>query len=292
MDKIASMDFDSSRNHHANIMNHNGLKQHTQMEGNMRQSMNDYENTNKKGEMQVKKRNGEYQDMSFDKILMRVKNLGKQAKIESLNYSALVVKIIDQLYDGIETKLIDELTAEQCATTNAQNPAFGTLAGYVSISNHQKNTSSSFSKVVKELYHNYTNHTNEHKPLLSKDMYDYVMKHSIALEQMIDYERDFLIEYFGFKTLEKSYLMKKQNVIQERVQHMWMRVAVALHMNTNPSNIQKDLNSIEETYNLLSKKYFIHATPTLYNAGTKHQQLSSCYLIANEEDSIEGIYST
>jgi ribonucleoside-diphosphate reductase alpha subunit len=241
--------------------------------------MNDYNNSNKDGEMQVRKRDGTLQDMAFDKIASRVKILGAQAKI-TLNYSALVLKIMDQIYDGIETSKIDELMAQQCATMNQQNPALGILAGYVSISNHQKNTNNStILSVVKTLGYDY----------LSNEYIQFVEEHYEALEAMIHYERDFLIDYFGFKTLEKSYLMKKNGVIVERPQHMWMRVAIALHSSTN---VNISLTKIRETYDGLSQKLFIHATPTLFNAGTRHPQLSSCYLIAMEDDSIDGIYNT
>ena len=241
----------------------------------------DYRDSNKGAEMQVRKRNGEMQDMAFDKIAARVKNLGKQAKI-NVNYSALVLKIMDQLYDGIETRMIDELMAQQCATMNQQNPALGVLAGYVSISNHQKNTARApeLISVVRKLG----------SDLLSSEFTDFVELHHNVLEGMIDYERDFLIDYFGFKTLEKSYLMKKGNTIVERPQHLWMRVAVALHFCT--TNVNNSLSKIRETYDALSQKYFIHATPTLFNAGTQRPQLSSCYLIAMESDSINGIYNT
>ena len=242
----------------------------------------DYKNSNKGSEMQVKKRNGQMQDMTFDKILMRVKNLGKQAGI-SANFSALVLKIMDQLYDGIETSKIDELTAQQCATMNSQNPSLGTLAGYVCVSNHQKNTGGEMGKFVSIV-------RTLGSSLLADDFITFVERHHLALEMMIDYERDCLIDYFGFKTLERSYLMKRDGVVLERPQHMWMRVAVCLHM-CKATSIAA-LERIKETYDLLSQKYFIHATPTLFNAGTRHPQLSSCYLIAMEEDSINGIYNT
>ena len=253
-----------------------------------------FDNSNKKGEMQVRKRNGELQDVSFDKILMRVKNLGRQAGIE-LNYSALVVKIIEQLFDGIETRQIDDLTAEECASMTTQNPSHGVLAGYVCISNHQKNNSNddghlmTLLKVVQEL-------SLGPKGLLSDEYSRFVDNHHEKLEEMIVYDRDFLIDYFGFKTLEKSYLMKSpvSNRIVELPQHMWMRVAVELHMKPNAisNNISFQLKKIKETYDLLSQKYFTHATPTLFNSGTRKPQLSSCYLIGMEEDSIDGIYNT
>ena len=255
----------------------------------------DYRNSNKMGEMQVRKRNGQMHDVAFDKILARVKNLGRHAGV-SANYSALVVKIIEQLYDGIDTCKIDDLTAELCAAMTSQNPSLGVLAGYVCVSNHQKNTEASLLRVTRSLWGG-----DGGRSLLDPSYRAYVERHHEALEAMIDYERDFLIDYFGFKTLEKSYLMKRDGRIVERVQHMWMRVAVFLHFDYIPSHsgcggsataTTTTMERIMETYDLLSRKYFTHATPTLFNAGTRNSQLSSCYLVAMEEDSIDGIYNT
>jgi len=233
-------------------------------------------------EMRVTKRNGQLEDISFDKILTRVKKLGQEANIQ-INYSSLVMKVIDQLYDKIPTTKIDELTAEQCAALSTQHPDYGVLAGRIVISNHQKNTNASFCQVVDELY-NFKDVHGVHSPLVSRELYTISRDMANDIEPMLDFSRDYLIDYFGFKTLERSYLFKVSDKILERPQHMWMRVAIGIHGN--------NLASVKETYNLMSQKYFTHATPTLFNAGTLRPQLSSCYLIAMESDSLDGIYNT
>jgi ribonucleotide reductase alpha subunit len=237
--------------------------------------------------MRVTKRNGELEEIAFDKILTRIKKIGQEASI-NINYQQLVIKVIDQLYDTISTTKIDELAAEQCASLSTLNHDYGTLAGHIIISNHQKNTDPIFSNVMYELYHFHDIHNN-HKPLVSSELWKFVQQHDVELNSMIDHNRDYLIDYFGFKTLEKAYLFRKGKQIIERPQHMWMRVAVGIHGDlTNP----KSLELIKETYNLMSQKYFTHATPTLFNAGTPRPQMSSCYLLAMENDSIDGIFNT
>ena len=238
-------------------------------------------------EMRVTKRDGNLEDIAFDKILTRIKKLGQEAGIQ-INYSALTMKVIDQLYDKIETTKIDELAAEQCAALSTQHPDYATLSARIVISNHQKNTDPVFSNVVNALY-NFTNIHGEHKPLVSNLLYDFTEHFSKELNEMIVHDRDYLIDYFGFKTLERAYLFKNDNKIVERPQHMWMRVAIGIHGDLNNDN---SLDLIRETYDLMSQKYFTHATPTLFNAGTPRPQMSSCYLIAMEDDSIEGIYNT
>lgn len=234
-------------------------------------------------QMHVTKRDGSKEEISFDKILKRVKQLGEEASI-NLNYTYLVMRIIEQLYDGIETKIIDELTAQHCANQITDHPDYGVLASRIVVSNNHKNTKDSFYDVVNCLYNFYDKQSNKMKPLISEDLYKNACLHKDKYDAMIDYARDYEIDYFGFKTLERAYLMTVDKVIVERPQHMWMRVAVCLHGG--------DLDSVKETYDLMSQKYFTHATPTLFNAGTPRPQLSSCYLIAMEEDSIEGIYNT
>ena len=245
------------------------------------------ENTN---EMRVTKRNGELQDIAFDKIQERVKKLGNEAGIQ-INYSSLVMKVIDQLYDKISTAKIDELAAEQCASMSTNNPDYGTLAARIIISNHQKNTDPVFSNVVKAL-HDFTDKNGVNKSLISDTLWDFVEYYSDELNSMIDYDRDYLIDYFGFKTLERSYLFKVNDIIVERPQHMWMRVAIGIHGDMVLPNYIDQLRLVKETYDLMSQKFFTHATPTLFNAGTPRPQLSSCYLIAMEDDSIDGIYNT
>ena len=238
-------------------------------------------------DMRVTKRNGQLEEIAFDKILTRIKKLGQEASIQ-INYQQLVMKVIDQLYDTIPTTKIDELAAEQCASLSTLNPDYGTLAGRIVVSNHQKNTNDKFSDVMETLYMFIDIH-GETYPLVSEDLWNFVKKYKTEIDNIIDYNRDYLIDYFGFKTLERAYLFKKNDIIIERPQHMWMRVSIGIHGNIHNPN---SLKLVEETYNLMSQKYFTHATPTLFNAGTPRPQLSSCYLIAMEEDSIDGIYNT
>ena len=233
-------------------------------------------------EMYVTKRSGTQEIVSFDKILSRIKKLGQEANIK-LNYTTLVMKVIDQLYSGISTTKIDELSAEQCASMSSIHPDYNTLAGRIIVSNHHKNTEESFSKVMQQLA-NYRDKHNKSSPLVTAEFMETVHANSAELNAMCDYERDYLIEYFGFKTLERAYLMQVNRVIVERPQHMWLRVAIGIHGN--------DMARVRETYDLMSQKMFTHATPTLFNAGTPHPQLSSCYLLAMENDSIDGIYNT
>jgi ribonucleoside-diphosphate reductase alpha chain len=226
-------------------------------------------------EMFVIKRNGEKQEVSFDKILKRIKSLGKDSGMTNVNYSSLCLKVIDQLYDGIPTAKLDELAAEQCASMNTIHYDYGKLASLISISNLQKKTSGDFFSVGELL------HAND---LLSNEVWECIQQNRDRINAAIDYKRDFLIDFFGFKTLERAYLMRVNKVIQERPQHMWMRVSLGIHSN----NIDKAL----ETYDYMSRLVFTHATPTLFNAGTLRPQLSSCFLLTMEKDSIEGIYDT
>jgi len=239
-------------------------------------------------EMHVTKRNGNREIVSFDKILTRIKKLGKEACFGKdtdlkINYTTLVMKVIDQIYDGISTTKIDELSAEQCASMASIHPDYNVLAGRITVSNHHKNTTDSFVNAMTQLY-SYQDKHNKHSPIVSHELYDVVVNNPTDLENMIDYERDYLIDYFGFKTLERAYLMRVNKIIVERPQHMWLRVSIGIHGN--------NLDKVKETYDLMSQKYFTHATPTLFNAGTQHPQLSSCFLLAMENDSIEGIYNT
>jgi len=255
---------------------------------------NSRSSVNMDDEMYVTKRSGKLEIVSFDKILTRIKNIGTEANIK-INYTSLVMKVIDQLYNNISTTQIDELSAEQCASMSSIHPDYNVLAGRIVVSNHQKNTSSSFSDTMKQLYL-YKDKHGKHSPLVSEDLYQVVLQYdeppngvdslftTNKLDNIIDYSRDFLIDYFGFKTLERAYLMRINKKIVERIQHLWLRVAIGIHGD--------NFHRICETYELMSQKYFTHATPTLFNAGTPHPQLSSCYLIAMESDSIEGIYNT
>jgi ribonucleotide reductase alpha subunit len=226
-------------------------------------------------DMTVTKRDGINETMSFDKILIRVKKLSSMEPSLNINHSKLVIKIVDQLFDKISTTKIDELTAQECASQTTINPDLGVLASRIVISNNHKNTESNLLTITNELY--------EHQ-LINPIYYENVSKYYAEYMSMIDFNRDYDIDYFGFKTLEKSYLMHINKKIVERPQHLWMRVAICIHGDK--------LDLVKQTYDLLSHKYFTHATPTLFNAGTNHQQLSSCFLVAMKEDSIDGIYDT
>ena len=234
-------------------------------------------------DMHVIKRNGKKEIISFDKILKRIKAVGKHFNLQNIIYAQLTMKVIDQLYNNIETTKIDELTAQQCASMTSIHPDYTKLASAITISNLQKNTSNSFYETISKLY-NFVDVNNNDYKLIHENIMKIVEENKDTIEAMIDYNRDFLFDYFGFKTLERAYLMKCNSVIVERPQHMWMRVSITIH----GSNMEK----VKETYDFMSQKYFIHATPTLFNAGTPRPQLSSCYLIGMEDDSIDGIFNT
>lgn len=237
-------------------------------------------------DMYVVKRNGQLEAIAFDKILKRIKKIGQESGIQSsINYSSLSIKVIDQLYDRIPTTKLDELMAQQCASMCATHPDYGILASRLTISNHHKNTSASLYGVMQKLF-NATDKFNPTKssPIISQELWDIVKKHRKELEACIDYSRDYLLDYFGFKTMEKNYLFKINGIVMERPQHMWMRVSIGIHGH--------DLERVKETYYYMSNKFFTHATPTLFNAGTNHPQLSSCFLVSMEDDSIDGIYNT
>jgi ribonucleoside-diphosphate reductase alpha subunit len=238
--------------------------------------------TSLQNEMRVTKRNGDLETIEFDKILKRLKAVGQEVGIQ-INYTALVMKVIDQLYDKIPTTKIDDLTAEQCASMSSIHTDYSVLAGRIVVSNHHKNTLESFSEVMSKLY-NYLDKNGKPSPLISEELYHLSKKYYQELDVLCDYNNDYLIDYFGFKTLERAYLMKIDGKIMERPQHMWLRVSIGIHGD--------NLDKICETYGYMSNKYFTHATPTLFNAGTPHPQLSSCFLQAMESDSIEGIYNT
>lgn len=233
-------------------------------------------------EMFVTKRNGSKEIVSFDKILKRIKTIGQEAKLK-INYTSLVMKVIDQLYDGISTTKIDDLSAEQCASMASIHPDYNVLAGHITVSNHHKNTNRSFYQVMFELYNHKDSHGKQ-SPLVSKTLMDVVDKYTHEFDELCDFSRDYLIDYFGFKTLERAYLMRINGVTKERPQHMWLRVSIGIHGD--------NYDKITETYKYMSQKYFTHATPTLFNAGTPCPQLSSCFLLAMESDSMDGIYNT
>ena len=226
--------------------------------------------------MSVIKRNGSIEDLSYEKIIQRIKQLCYGDL--DIQCSSLVMKIINQLHHNIPTTKIDELIAEQCASMGVHHYDYSTLASRIIISNHQKEIPSSILTFVNKLYEDKENN------YLSDEYYNYVLKHFKYLDEITNHSRDFLIDYFGFKTLERSYLIRKNNKVVERIQHLWLRVAIQIH--------KEDLDKVKETYNSLSLKEYIHATPTLFNSGTKRPQLSSCFLMAMEDDSINGIFNT
>lgn len=219
---------------------------------------------------------------SFD-IVMATNTPLPREPLQKINYAHLAMKVIDQLYDKIPTAKIDELTAEQCASMSSIHPDYNTLAGRIAVSSHHKSTSERFSVVISQLYNN-KDIVGEHTPLVSKELYTITKKYTKELNELCDYSRDYLIDYFGFKTLERAYLMHIDKRIVERPQHLWLRVSIGIH----GDNMKK----IRETYEFMSQKYFIHATPTLFNAGTPHSQMFSCFLQQMESDSIDGIFNT
>ena len=230
--------------------------------------------------MHVIKRNTLCEDVSFDKVLNRLKNLSSDLNI---NVYELAQKVCSRIYDGVNTCELDELAAYLSSSMSIDNPDYSVLASRIIISNHQKNTSPSFSETIQILYNNKDIH-GEDSPLVSDELYEIVNNNKEKLNNYIDYQRDFLFDYFGFKTLERAYLIKINKKIIERPQHLWMRVAIGIHGN--------DIKDVLETYDLMSKKYFTHATPTLFNSGTRRPQLSSCFLCSVNDDSISGIYDS
>ena len=230
--------------------------------------------------MRVVKRNEEFEDVSFDKVLTRLKKLSLDLNI---NVSEIAQKVCTRIYDGVKTCELDELAAYLCSSMSVDNPDYSTLASRIIISNHHKNTSPSFSETIQILYNNKDVHGN-HSPLISEELYEIVCKNKEKLNNYIDYQRDFLFDYFGFKTLERAYLIKINKKIIERPQHLWMRVSIGIHGD--------DIKEVLQTYYLMSNKYFTHATPTLFNSGTKRPQLSSCFLCSINDDSVSGIYES
>ena len=233
--------------------------------------------------MYVVKRDGHREPVMFDKITERIKKLcyGLNDLVDSVK---VAMRVIEGLYDGVSTSELDNLAAETAASMTISHPDYAQLAARIAISNLHSNTNKSFSETMHDMYH-YVNPRNGQKaPLLSDEVYHVIMENAEFLNSHIIYTRDFNYDYFGFKTLERSYLLKINGKIVERPQHMLMRVSVGIHLN--------DLKSVMETYDLMSKKFFTHATPTLFNAGTPKPQMSSCFLLAMQDDSIDGIYDT
>ncbi|MFC7357816.1 ribonucleoside-diphosphate reductase subunit alpha [Jejudonia soesokkakensis] len=233
--------------------------------------------------MNVVKRDGRKEPIMFDKITARVRKLcyGLNELVDPVKIS---MRVIEGLYDGVTTSELDNLAAEVAATMTTSHPDYARLAARISVSNLHKNTKKTFSEVMEDLYTYVNPRTGKKAPLLSDEVYKVIMDNADDLDSTIIYNRDFGYDYFGFKTLERSYLLKLNGNIVERPQHMLMRVSVGIHLD--------DLAAVKETYELMSKKFFTHATPTLFNSGTPKPQMSSCFLLTMKDDSIDGIYDT
>jgi ribonucleoside-diphosphate reductase alpha chain len=234
--------------------------------------------------MYVLKRNGKQEPIHFDKITSRLMKLSYGLSLKSEDIIEITKKVIQGIYNLIPTTELDNLAAETSASNTTKHPDFAIMAARIAVSNLHKNTQKSFSKTAYMLYNNIDTRTGEKAPLLADDVYKIIKKNADILDAAIIYERDYHFDYFGFKTLEKSYLLKVEGKIAERPQHLFMRVAMGIH--------KEDIQAAIETYNLMSEKWFIHATPTLFNSGTPKPQMSSCFLLSTKDDSISGIYDT
>lgn len=234
--------------------------------------------------MFVIKRNGKQETVHFDKITARIHKLIYGLSIAEKDVIEISKKVIQGIYDNVTTTELDNLAAETAAAYTTVHPDFAVLAARIAVSNLHKNTLKSFSKTAKLLYDYIDPVTNSHAPLLSKEVYDIIRKNADEIDSSIIYDRDYGFDYFGFKTLERSYLIRTNGKITERPQHLFMRVALGIH--------KEDIKAAIETYNLMSEKWFIHATPTLFNAGTPKPQMSSCFLLSMTQDSINGIFDT
>jgi ribonucleoside-diphosphate reductase alpha chain len=234
--------------------------------------------------MLVVKRDGRYESVKFDKITARIEKLCTGLNTDYVNPVDIAMKVIAGIYDKVTTIELDNLAAEIAASMATKHPDYTVLAARIAVSNLHKVTSESFSNTMKWLYTYIDPKTGENASLIAQDVYKVIREHAALLDKTVVYERDYDYDYFGFKTLERSYLLKINGKIVERPQHMLMRVAVGIH--------KEDIESAIQTYHLLSERWFTHATPTLFNAGTPKPQLSSCFLLTMKEDSIEGIYDT
>lgn len=233
--------------------------------------------------MYVLKRDGRKESVKFDKITGRIQKLCYGLS-ELVDPTTVAMKVIEGIYEGVTTTELDSLAAEVAASMTTRHPDYAQLAARIAVSNLHKNTTKSFSETMKDL-HEYVNpKTNLHSPLIADDVSEIIEKNAALLDSTLIYDRDFSYDYFGFKTLERSYLLRINGQIAERPQHMIMRVAIGIH--------KEDLDAAIETYDLMSKKYFTHATPTLFNSGTPKPQMSSCFLLTMKDDSIDGIYDT
>lgn len=233
--------------------------------------------------MYVVKRDGRKEAVKFDKITARIKKMSYGLD-PLVSPESVAMKVIEGIYDGVLTTQLDSLAAEVAAAKTIEHPDYALLASRISVSNLHKNTSKTFSETMEALYNYVDPKTGQNAALLADDVYEIIRENRDFLDSSIIYDRDFRYDYFGFKTLERSYLLKLDGQIVERPQHMLMRVAIGIHKN--------DIKSAVKTYNLMSEGWFTHATPTLFNAGTPKPQMSSCFLLTMKEDSIQGIYET
>ncbi|XP_068411061.1 ribonucleoside-diphosphate reductase large subunit isoform X3 [Eschrichtius robustus] len=234
--------------------------------------------------MHVIKRDGRQERVMFDKITSRIQKLCYGLNMDFVDPAQITMKVIQGLYSGVTTVELDTLAAETAATLTTKHPDYAILAARIAVSNLHKETKKVFSDVMEDLFNYINPHNGKHSPMVAKSTVDIVLANKDRLNSAIIYDRDFSYNYFGFKTLERSYLLKISGKVAERPQHMLMRVSVGIH--------KEDIDAAIETYNLLSEKWFTHASPTLFNAGTNRPQLSSCFLLSMKDDSIEGIYDT
>lgn len=234
--------------------------------------------------MYVYKRDGHKEPVRFDKITARVQRLCYGLDTEHVDAVAITQRVISGVYQGVNTIELDNLAAETAAYMTTIHPDYAILAARIAVSNLHKQTTKQFSQVAKTLWEYVNPKTDLHSPMISKETYDIICENENELNSAIVYDRDFNYNYFGFKTLERSYLLRVNGKVAERPQHLLMRVAVGVH--------GRDIERVIETYNLMSQRYFTHASPTLFNAGTPSPQMSSCFLVAMKEDSIDGIYDT
>ncbi|MCS7075119.1 MAG: ribonucleoside-diphosphate reductase subunit alpha [Bacteroidia bacterium] len=234
--------------------------------------------------MYVVKRDGRKESVKFDKITFRIQKLSYGLDPKHVDTIEVAKKVIQGIYDGVTTTELDTLAAETAASLTTKHPDYAILAARIAISNLHKNTDKSFSKTIHKLYHYIDPRSGQPAGLIADDVYEIVMVNAELLDSTLIHDRDFGYDYFGFKTLERSYLLKMNGKVVERPQHMLMRVAIGIHKN--------DIDAAIETYNLMSERWFTHASPTLFNAGTPKPQMSSCFLLTMKEDSIEGIYET
>jgi len=234
--------------------------------------------------MFVIKRNNKQESVKFDKITARIEKLSYGLDRRFVSAVDVAKKVIEGLYDGVPTTELDNLAAETAASLTVKHPEYALLASRIAVSNLHKNTTKSFSATMELLYNCTDSKTGKHLPLLADDVWQIIQDNAELLDSTIIYDRDYGFDYFGFKTLEKSYLLRLNGKIAERPQHMFMRVAIGIH--------KEDIESAIKTYHLMSERWFTHATPTLFNAGTPKPQMSSCFLLTMKEDSIDGIYDT